>query len=129
LIYVDTSALLTLVILEPESEAFDQRVVDTGMTASALLLVEARRAITRLAPERLPRLDLVLARVEIIDLSGPVLETAGRLPDPLLRSLDAIHLATALLVREDLEAFLTYDDRLAAAATAHGLSVETPGRG
>jgi len=50
----------------------------------------------------------------------------SRLPDPLLRSPDTIHLATALLIREDLDELLTYDDRLAASARAHGLAVATP---
>ena len=50
----------------------------------------------------------------------------GRLPDPTLRSSDAIHLATALLVRDDVEAVLTYDERLAVAAAAHGLAVTAP---
>lgn len=62
----------------------------------------------------------------MIEMSSAVVEAASRLPDPALRSLDAIHLATALLVREDVEALMTYDDRLAAAAAAHGLAVTAP---
>ena len=60
-------------------------------------------------------------------VGGPaVVESASRLPDPMLRSLDAIHLATALVLREDLEALVTYDERLADAAGAHGLTVASP---
>ena len=55
-----------------------------------------------------------------------MIERASRLPDPLLRSPDAIHLATALLIREDVETLLTYDNRLAAAASEHGLVVAAP---
>ncbi len=75
----------------------------------------------------LPRADLALARVSQIDVSPPVIESAGRLPDPMLRSLDAIHLATALLIRDTVEALVTYDARLADAARAHGLVVAAPG--
>ena len=92
------------------------------------ILVEARRGLLRRAPDRLPQLDLVLSRVDVIDISSAVVEAAGRLPDPALRSLDAIHLATALLVRDGLDAVLTYDDRFAFAATGHGLTVDMPGR-
>jgi predicted nucleic acid-binding protein len=126
LIYVDTSALVKLVIREVESDAVDRYLTDADMVSSTLLLVEARRGTLRRAPAKLPHLDLVLRRVEMIEISSAVVEAASRLPDPALRSLDAIHLATALLVREDVEAVLTYDDRLAAAAAAHGLAVTAP---
>ena len=71
----------------------------------------------------LPRTDLVLAAVASIAMSDTLLESASRLPDPLLRMLDAIHLATALCVRDDVEALITYDDRL---ARDHGFRVERP---
>jgi predicted nucleic acid-binding protein len=126
LIYVDTSALVKLVIREVGSDAVDRYLTDADMVSSTLLLVEARRGTLRRAPAKLPHLDLVLRRVEMIEISSAVVEAASRLPDPALRPLDAIHLATALLVREDIEALLTYDDRLAAAAAAHGLAVTAP---
>lgn len=129
MIYVDTSAVLKLVVREDESAAVGARLADADMVCSALLLVEARRALARRAPDRLPRLDLVLSRISLVDISAAVVESAGRLPDPMLRSLDSIHLATALMVRDDLDAVMTYDDRVAAAATAQGLTVEAPGRG
>jgi predicted nucleic acid-binding protein len=94
--------------------------------SSVLLQIEARRGTLRRAPRRLPRVDQLLGQVDVLAVSDAVVEAASRLPDPLLRSLDAIHLATALLIREDLEAVLTYDDRLAAAAAAHGLAVLSP---
>ncbi len=128
MIYVDTSALIKLVILEEESAAVDRRLASAEMVSSALLLVETRRGLLRRAADRLPQMDLVLSRVGVIDMSAAVVESASRLSDPMLRSLDAIHLATALLVRDDLDALLTYDDRLAAAAAGHGLTVEMPGR-
>jgi uncharacterized protein len=84
--------------------------------------------VLRRAPQRLAQADLALARVDLIDMSAAVVESASRLPDPMLRSLDAVHLATALLVSDDLDAVVTFDDRLAAAAAGHGLPVESPGR-
>jgi hypothetical protein len=99
---------------------------DPDLISSALLAVEARRGMLRNRPDGLPMVDLVLHDVTLLSVSDAVIESAGRLPDPLLPSLDAIHLATALLIREDVEAVLIYDDRLAAAAAAHELSVVMP---
>jgi predicted nucleic acid-binding protein len=59
-------------------------------------------------------------------MDGPVVEAASRLPDPMLRTLDAIHLATALMIREDLDVLLTYDDRMLTAAATHGLPTASP---
>ena len=55
-----------------------------------------------------------------------VLESASRLPDPMLRTLDAIHVATALLIRDDLDVLVTYDQRMLAAAAAHGVPTAAP---
>jgi len=127
LIYVDTSALMKLVWPEQGTEAADAFIGDReDLVSSTLLTVEARRAAARVEPAALPRVDLLLGRVELIHMSDAVIETASRLPDPVLRSLDAIHLATALLIRDDLDALLSYDDRLLAAASAHGLPTATP---
>jgi predicted nucleic acid-binding protein len=130
LIYIDTSAFLKLVLDEPQSPALRAHLAARGQTrfvSSALLKVEARRGLLRGDSARMPRADLLLGDVTSLDMSAAVLEKASRLPDSMLRSLDAIHLATALLVRDDLDAVLTYDDRLATAAASHGLTVESPG--
>lgn len=128
MIYLDTSALIKLVVAEDESAAVDRYLRDAAMVSSTLLVVEGRRSILRRAPLRLPQIDVVLTRVSTIEISDAVVETASRLPDPALRSLDAIHLATALSIGDDIDAVLTYDDRLAAAAASHGLTVARPGR-
>lgn len=127
MIYVDTSALLRLVFPDVATPAVE-RLIDPSvhLVSSVLLQIEARRGTLRRAPRRLPRVDQLLGQVDALAISDAVVEAASRLPDPLLRSLDAIHLATALLIRDDLEAVLTYDDRLAAAAAAHGLAVLSP---
>jgi uncharacterized protein len=61
-----------------------------------------------------------------IDTNTVVLESASRLPDPMLRTLDAIHVATALLIRDDLDVLVTYDQRMLAAAAAHGVPTASP---
>jgi predicted nucleic acid-binding protein len=129
LIYIDTSALLKLVRDGAESAALREYLeADTppALVSSALLTVEARRGTMRSNPARMPRVDVLLATVTQVEISAAVVESAGRLPDPMLRSLDAIHLATALLVREELEVLLSYDDRLLAAADAHGIPTAAP---
>jgi predicted nucleic acid-binding protein len=129
LIYLDTSAFLKTVLAEPQSAALDAylgRIGAPEFISSALLSVEARRSVLRNDPTRLPRTDLALLRVEQVGLSAAVLETASRLPDPPLRTLDAVHVATALLIRDDVDVVITYDDRMLAAAAAHGLPTACP---
>jgi uncharacterized protein len=129
LIYLDTSAFLKTVFDEPQSSAIRKYLATVDaprFVSSALLAVEARRGTLRANPRRLPRVDLALLRVAQIELDGPVIETASRLPDPMLRALDAIHLATALQIRGDLDIVLTYDQRMLAAAAGHGLPAAAP---
>jgi predicted nucleic acid-binding protein len=129
LIYLDTSAFLKTMFDGPQSPAIGRylNAVDSPrFVSSTLLAVEARRGALRVNPRRLPRVDLALLRVAQIEIDGPVVETASRLPDPMLRSLDAIHLATALLIRKDIDVLLSYDQRMLAAAAAHGLPTASP---
>lgn len=127
MIYLDTSALLKLITPEEHSDALAEFVDGrTDFVSSRLLAVEARRGALRRAPQTLPRVDVFLTGVEMIAVSTTVVEHASRLPDPTLRSLDAIHLATALLVRGEIETVLAYDRRLLAAAAAHGLPTVAP---
>jgi uncharacterized protein len=131
LIYLDTSALLKLVKDDeaegPALRAHLEATAEPRLVSSTLLAVEARRSMLRIRPEGLSKVDLVLAAVAQISISDAVIESASRLPDPLLRSLGAIHLATALLIRDDIETVLTYDVRLRGAAEAHGLLTAAPG--
>jgi predicted nucleic acid-binding protein len=131
LIYVDTSALLKLVKDDepegPSLRAYIAELAEPQLVSSALLAVEARRGMLRVRPDGLTKVDLLLANVAKIGISDAVIESASRLPDPLLRSLDAIHLATALLIRDDIETVLAYDVRLRDAAEAHGLPTAAPG--
>lgn len=129
MIYLDTSAFVKLIRGERETsalQAFLRERPGAPLVSSALLVVETRRAILRQAPDQLARADLLLTRIDQVDITRAVLEAASRLPDPELRSLDAIHLATALQLDQDLEALVTYDSRLAAAAGRQKLPVATP---
>ena len=123
MLYLDTSAFVKAVWDEAESVALSDFIGDRETMSSALLTVEARRTTLRVAAELLPSL---LADIRLVSLSTQLLESTGRRPDPLLRTLDAIHLATALLIKDDVEMLLTYDTRLATAARAQGLAVAAP---
>jgi uncharacterized protein len=129
-IYLDTSALLKTVFVEEHSPAMGAYVRGNdaaGFVSSVLLSVEMRRAVQRINPRYLPKADLELHRIALVGLSDAVVEAAGRFPDPGLRSLDAIHVATALLLRDELSAVVSYDKRMVAVAHSEGLPVVSPG--
>jgi uncharacterized protein len=129
-IYLDTSAFVKLVWSERETAALQGFLVQQPellLVSSALLVVEVRRAVLREDAAQLPRADLLLTRIGQLGVTRAVLEAASRLPDPWVRSLDAVHLATALQLGQDLDALVTYDRRLASAAERHALPVRGPG--
>ena len=128
MIYVDTSAFVKLIWQEAESNALQAYLADEQATlvSSVLLVVETRRAVQREAPARMPRADLLLAAVGQVGIGPAVVESASRWPEPMLRSLDAIHLATAMLLGDELEAVISYDTSLTDAAASHGLAVVAP---
>lgn len=128
MIYVDTSAFVKLIWQEDESNALQSYLADeqAALVSSVLLVVETRRAVQREAPTRMPRADLLLASVGQVGIGLAVVESASRLPEPMLRSLDAIHLATAMVLGDELEAVISYDTRLTDAAVSHGLAVVAP---
>lgn len=126
MIYLDTSAFVKTVWTEAESAALDRYIGDAETVSSALLAVEARRSALRAGAHLMPRTDLLLDQMTLVDLTPTLLESAGRLPDPGLRSLDAIHVATALLLQGEIGAVVTYDRRMLAAAAGHGLATASP---
>jgi predicted nucleic acid-binding protein len=126
LAYLDASAFVKLVLDEPESKPLDLALDDWRWTSSALLEVEATRTIRRRDASRLDALRALLGAVRIVEIDADVRRVAAALPDTTLRSLDAIHLATALSLGERCGTIFAYDDRLAAAARAHGLTVTVP---
>jgi predicted nucleic acid-binding protein len=131
-IYLDSAALVKLVRTESESAALVTWLNDRSeepLVASALVEVELPRALRRAQPGVLGSVAGVLARVNRVEINAAVRATAGAYPDARVRSLDAIHLATAeLLVASGkaISAFVTYDKRLATAAGQVGLLVEAP---
>jgi uncharacterized protein len=128
-IYLDAAAVVKLVRVEPESarlEVWLEARRAMPLVSSTLVEVEVPRALRRRDPAALTGVPATLAKVYRLDIDDTVRATAAAFGDRLLRSLDAIHLATALLVRSELEAFVTYDQRLLAAAGQIGLPTASP---
>jgi predicted nucleic acid-binding protein len=125
--YVDSSALVKLAVHEPESAALRRYLGRRRpMVSSALARTEVVRALIPLGPDAVRRGREVLARVDLLRVSDRVLDAAGSLAPADLRSLDAIHLASAEQLGTDVRGFVTYDDRLAAAAAGRGFRVIHP---
>ena len=125
--YLDSSALVKLAVREPESAALRRYLRRRRpLVASALTRTEVARALLPLGPEAVRRGHEVLARVGLVRINDRVLDAAGALVPVELRSLDAIHLATALQLGTDLAQIVTYVDRMAAAADQLGLTVARP---
>jgi predicted nucleic acid-binding protein len=127
-IYLDSSAVVKLVRREAETEALRGWLASNAqpLVSSALVRTETARTLTRTEPAALTVLPSVLALLHQRSVTDDILDTAGRYADPVLRSLDAIHLATAEELRSALTWFVTYDKRLADAAHARGLQVAVP---
>jgi predicted nucleic acid-binding protein len=125
--YLDASAIVKLAIDEPESAALRRYLRRRRpLISSALARTEVVRALLDEGEEGIARGRAVLGRVELVRLNDRVLNAAGALQPPGLRSLDAIHVATALQLGDSVSRFITYDDKLSAAATASGLRVAAP---
>ena len=128
-VYLDSSALVRWVVREPGwSELADYLRDRPIRVASRIADVEVRRAVARvpgLDAER--RLTRVLARVTKVELDAELATVAGRLAPAGLRTLDAIHLVSAMAIGGQLEALVTYDRRLADAAATLGISTIAPG--
>jgi predicted nucleic acid-binding protein len=132
-IYLDTSALVKLIRIEVESEALGDWLndrIDMRWITSALADVELPRAIRAVAPEGLSAVPTVLARLDRFEIDPVIRSTAAAYVAPALRSLDAIHLATAHTAASfaPLIALVTYDSRLHEAADTLGLTTAAPGK-
>ncbi|WP_158564235.1 type II toxin-antitoxin system VapC family toxin [Jiangella anatolica] len=127
--YIDTSAALKLLADEEHSAAFAEFYdanASASWVSSALLRIEVVRAVARVLPSALPDARDLLTAFDIIAIDDDIVERAMDEPDRRLRSLDAIHLATARVLDTDFDALVTYDDRLAEAATDAGMAVLRP---
>ena len=134
LFYTDASALVKLVRDEPESGPLRAFLAGADLVATELVLAEVPRAIRR-AASRDPALDAVqlMARagetvdaVALLPIDRGLLLAAGALAEPALRALDAIHIVAAIDL-SPIDAFVTYDERQAAAARLAGLRTVSPG--
>jgi predicted nucleic acid-binding protein len=127
--YLDTSAALKLLVEESHSRAFAAFYDDhpsASWISSALLRIEVIRAVARVMPAALPDARELLLAFDYITIDDEIVDAAMNEPDRMLRSLDAIHLATARVLGTDLTGVITYDDRLARAAAEAGIPVIVP---
>jgi predicted nucleic acid-binding protein len=128
-LYLDSSAIVKLVVPEAETGALVETLrLDPETVSSVLARVEVLRAVRRSGARRAvaDRAESILGRMALVQLGEDVVTTASRLRPLELRTLDAIHLATALSLAPTLTEFITYDARLASAAGKAGLTVRAP---
>ena len=127
MVYLDSSALVKLVVVEPESSALRGYLAAEPERAScALARVEVIRAVRPHGPSTVSRAQRLLQRLNLVEVDDELLEAAAALDPRILRSLDAIHVAAAQLLGEELTAVVTYDRRMAAAAQLLDLTVAAP---
>jgi hypothetical protein len=134
LLYADASALVKLVREEPESGALRAYIAGADLISSALVLTEVPRAIRRAVADDpwlpleplLAQAAAVLDALALLPLDDALLAAAGAITEPRLRALDALHVAVAVDV-SPIDAFVTYDERQAAAARLGGLRTMRPG--
>jgi len=126
--YLDTSAFVKLVVAEPESPALRRAIARWPQRVSSTLLrTETIRALRRSGNTgQIPAARRLLRGVSMVRVDEPLLDRAADLEPAELRTLDAIHLASALEIGQDLGVMIAYDIRLQAAAQAYGLAVESP---
>ena len=127
-VYLDTSAASKLVVREAETTALRRwlRQRNDEVVASDIMRTELVRATRRVAPGAVAQARAVLDAVTLIGVSTTILERAALLEPTTMRSLDSVHLATALDLGDELDVMVTYDHRLAEAAQASGLVVVAP---
>lgn len=130
MIYLDSAALVKLVRLEhftPELVEWLNARPGVPLVCSVLAEVEVPQAIRRVAPDALTAVPATLARLYRLEIDAAVRSSAAALAEPNLRTLDAIHVATAAGIGADLQAFVSYDERLLQTAGKLGLPVVSPG--
>ena len=126
--YFDASALVKLVLAEDESDAL-RRFVDTQelrTVSCELARVEIVRVVRRGAPRAMVEARALIDELQVIEVTNAMLDLAGNIDPPHLRTIDAIHLAAASTLERDLQAIVTYDRRMQTGAAMLGLPVESP---
>jgi predicted nucleic acid-binding protein len=125
--YVDSSAIVKLVVREPESAALRTFIRRRpGLSSCALARVEVVRAVRHHGPAATDRARKLVERFDLVRLDDTLLDAAALLPVERLRSLDAIHLAAAQRFGRDLSVLVSYDERMLAAAVELGIPVVSP---
>jgi uncharacterized protein len=127
LTYVDSSAIVKLAVAEPESSTLRRFLSRRQpLVSSALARTEVARALMPSGPAAVTRGEQVLRRIQLVRVNDRVLNDAGRMTPAELRSLDAIHLASARQLGSSVRQIVTYDERMADAAQAGGWLVSSP---
>jgi predicted nucleic acid-binding protein len=127
MVYLDSSALVKLVVVEPESSALRRYLgAEPDRASCSLARVEVLRAVRGHGAAALTRARRLLQRLHLVQLDDELLDAAAALDPGVLRSLDAIHLAAAQLFGGELTAMVTYDRRMTTAATLVDLTVAAP---
>lgn len=125
--YLDSSAIVKLAVREPESVALRRYLRRRQpLVSTALARTEVLRALLPAGDQAITRGRAVLQRIDLVRVNDRILNAAGMLRPPELRSLDAIHLATAHELGDELNALVTYDDRMVTAAKGLGYRVVQP---
>jgi len=126
-VYLDASALVKLVVREPESAGLRRFLrLHPQRVSCGLARTEVPRAVRHLGPAALRRARQLLRRIHLIRLDDTLLDAAAALDPRVLRSLDAIHLAAAQAISPELDALVTYDQRMAEAGALLGFAVAAP---
>lgn len=131
MIYLDSSALMKLIREEAQTRQLREWLGPqsaTPLVTSELGRIEVLRAARRAGTRVLTEARAVIGDVDLVPLDRGVQDLACDIGDPPLRTLDALHLASAVALRDELTAFVAYDLRLANAADASGLPTATPGQ-
>lgn len=125
--YLDASAFVKLVIDQPESQALQAFLEGSpSIASSALARAEAVRALRHKGPDALLGLREMLRAIDLVPVDEEILDAAGLLDPGIPRMLDAIHLATAIAMGDDLDVVVTYDARMLEAAALLGLPTASP---
>jgi predicted nucleic acid-binding protein len=125
--YLDSSAFVKLIVQEPETEALQNYLQKWPRhTSSALLYAETIRAVWRLGSASIQLARARLDQLSLITIDRDILSTAAMAQPSTLRTLDAIHLASALAIGPDLGTLISYDQRLNLAATELGITIASP---
>lgn len=127
-VYLDTSAAVKLVVEESGSTALRRWLgsLEEEVVSSDLLRVELLRTTRRAAPQQMVRARDVLDSVILLKLSTDICERAATLEPAVLRSLDALHVAAAMELGDELTSLVTYDERMAEGAGLLGIGVVAP---